>query len=118
MFSKFNIIKDLAGNETKPEWEKYTIKQAGRKKFQIDLALSLIKYGIKLDWKAPYDESSRPQWMQQASYIHYNCGVCFLCKEGKTTGIQSKPPTGLPARSKQKAVGKSTKCTKDRVNLG
>ena len=53
VFSKFNIVKDFAGSGAKPKWEKCTNKHAGRKKFQINLALSLIKYEINLDWKIP-----------------------------------------------------------------
>ena len=27
---------------------------------QIDLALAMMKYGIKLDWKTPFDNEDRP----------------------------------------------------------
>ena len=45
----------------KDVWSKYRSKNDGKIKFQIDLALAVMEYGIKLDWKAPFDDKDRPE---------------------------------------------------------
>lgn len=94
---EYTIIIFLADEEDgNEEWKRYTSRQDGRYKFQIDLALQLLEYAIKLDWPAPYEESKRPAWVRQKAFIPCNCGVCFFCKNGMTTGIAHKPK--LPFR--------------------
>ena len=54
-----------------------------------------------MDWKAPYDEGSKPEWMPQTSkngkYHPCNCGICFFCVVNKKTStiahgkVMSKP---------------------------
>jgi hypothetical protein len=34
----------------KPEWKKYRDKNDGRHNFQIDLGISVLNYGVGLDW--------------------------------------------------------------------
>ena len=68
-------------------WKKYTSKQDGRYKFQVDLACQLVEYGIRLDWTDPNDDSTKPSWVRQAALVPCSCGCCFFCKEGMTSGI-------------------------------
>jgi hypothetical protein len=92
----------VAANGLKQEWEKYQDKNGERKQFQIDLGLSLMEHGIRMDWNAPYDETAKPRWMRQHEYVACNCNACFFCKERKTTGIQSRPRTGTPSKRERK----------------
>ena len=71
----------------------------GRKKFQIDLGLSLMELGIRMDWKKQgdsFEEGDKPGWMRQTTYVPCNCKICFFCKEGKTIGIMSIPKKDPP----------------------
>jgi hypothetical protein len=81
-------------SDNKEEWKKYTKKREGRYTFQVDLGMQLIEYGIKLDWKDPYDEADKPPWIRQVGYIPCDCGKCFFCKTGKTTGTTHAPTHG------------------------
>jgi hypothetical protein len=96
IFSCYIIAVYLASSGLKPTWNKYRSKLSGRFEFQVDLAMALIDFGIRLDWKAPYDEADKPKWMRQKKYVPCSCGVCFFCVEDKTTGIISPPPRGVP----------------------
>ena len=78
----------------KDEWLKYRHRREGRRKFQIDLSLAIMECGIKYDWPAPYDNNVRPEWLRQTAYVPCACGLCFFCKNGKTTCKQSKPDIG------------------------
>jgi hypothetical protein len=79
----------------KEEWKCYTNKEDGRYKFQIDLAMQLIEYGIRLDWQGdandPDNSAGKPAWVRQAGLIPCDCKRCFFCKTGRTTGITDKP---------------------------
>jgi hypothetical protein len=68
----------VAANGLKQEWEKYQDKNGERKQFQIDLGLSLMEHGIRMDWNAPYDETAKPRWMRQHEYVACNCNACFF----------------------------------------
>ena len=71
----------------KPEWKKYTSKNSGRHDFQIDLAIALINYAIEQDWDGG---SERPSWMRQKAFVPCNCGECYFCIHGHTTGVQHR----------------------------
>ena len=47
----------------KPEWKKYRGGNQGRHDFQIYLGISLLNYGIGLDWDGVSEE--RPSYMEQ-----------------------------------------------------
>ena len=47
------------------EWLKYRNDHDGRRMFQIDLALAIMEFGIKLDWEHPFDDANRPEWIHQ-----------------------------------------------------
>ena len=57
----------------KPEWKKYRDKNQGRHDFQIDLGISLLNYGIGLDWDG--ESRERPSYMQKApaSLVNARC---------------------------------------------
>ena len=57
--------------------------------FQIDLALSVMNYGICLQWDGESDE--RPNFMRQNHFVPCDCNKCFFFN-GITTGI-AHPPT-------------------------
>jgi len=85
------------------ELNKFKNKNDGRRKFQIDLALSVIEYGIKLEWKEPYKKEDKPKWMRKQDYIPCGCKKCFFCKNGMTNGIDHIP------KSKKEKKGKEMK---------
>ena len=65
IFSVYNIVIFIAKSGLRNEWSKYYIKNGGRKIFQVDLALELMERGIRMDWEAPYDENTKPDWMRK-----------------------------------------------------
>lgn len=73
------------GDSYKEKWKGYTSKNGGRFNFQIDLVMLLIEYGIRLDWKGD------PAWIRQVALVPCDCGSCFFCKTGRTTGVSHKP---------------------------
>ncbi len=57
--------------------------------FQIDLALSLMNYGISLQWDGESDE--RPNFMRQDPFVPCDSNRCFFCFNGIITGIAHPP---------------------------
>ena len=98
----------------KETWAKYNNKNDGRRKFQIDLALAVMEYGIRLDWKEPFLDKDRPAWMRETPFEPCACKKCFFCKVGKTNGMEHKP------RSRKEAKRKRDEkvCSIERVDLG
>lgn len=90
----FQIVVFLA-NECKEDWKCYLNKENGRLKFQMDLAMQLVEYGIRMDWKGDADDpdnnKGRPSWVRQVGWVPCKCGLCFFCTTGRTTGIVRKP---------------------------
>ena len=99
-----------------PKWNKYRNKNYGRHDFQIDLGMALLNYAISISWDGV---SKRPNWMRQGEFIPCDCGECFFCINGHTTGIAHK------SRKKQKKevffanreILTTDKCTDVRVKL-
>lgn len=90
VFSIFIICREYVchGGTRRPGWSKYLHDSAnGRYDFGIDLGLSLIERGIRMDWKRIGDKKTKPRWMRQMPLIPCDCAACFFCKEGMTTGI-------------------------------
>ena len=71
-----------------------------------------MAYGITHDYPSPFDDKDKPEWLRQTSYAACACGICFFCKNGKTTGIQSKPADGIYVAKKSKL------CSSTREELG
>jgi hypothetical protein len=101
--AQHSIVIFLAKQDIgKPEWKKYMDKNQGQHDFQIDLRISLLNYGIGLDW----DGESR--------------GRPSFCVKGLTNGI-----THQPSKSEKVIVEYvcqtrviTDKCTDVRVSLG
>ena len=107
---------------TKLWYDKFVKKEDGRKRFQIDLGLALMEYGVKEDWKDITDKESQPKWMRRMNLKPCACGCCFHCKNGFTQGIyhkhkgrgKNKTQTGFktPQAKRMKAT-----CTDERVRI-
>ena len=54
----------------------YVSKNEGRYKFQIDLAISLMNYGLSLDWDGNPD--NRPDYVRGDSFYPCDCKDCFF----------------------------------------
>ncbi len=62
----------------------------------------------------------RPNFMRQDPFVPCNCGKCFFCLNGITTGI-AHPPSKKVKVTVEFNCGtrlKTNKCTADRVSLG
>jgi hypothetical protein len=57
--------------------------------FQIDLALSIMNYGIDLQWDGA--SAKRPNFMRQDPFVPCDCGKCFFRLNRITTGIAYPP---------------------------
>ena len=106
---------------------KYTKKEDGRYKFQIDLALYLINKGIELAWPDPSDASQKPKWIRQKGLVPCDCKRCFFCLNGMTTGMIHKPvkrvvPKAVPrghAKKREPVAKKRRNCQRcyERLSL-
>ncbi len=109
------LIKGDVGQE---QWKRYLDTHSGHHDFQIDLALSIMNYGIGLQWDG--ESATRPNFLQQTAFVPCDCGKCFFCLNGITTGI-AHPPSTRAKVTVEYACGtrvKTNKCMSDRVNLG
>ena len=110
------IAKQRSLNGVDHPWLKYT-KRDGRKKFQLDLAHSLISRGILMDQpnaKLLKEKKHRPGYMRKEPFHPCGCGVCFFCKHNLTHGVEHKswhfrdykptPPPGGDAEHPKKSV--------------
>lgn len=98
VFSCYIVASSLAKAGIKPAWKKYLSSDGGRYDFQIDLALAVMEAGIRYDWGDVTDESKKPKWMRSQRCVPCECGKCFFCKTGRTTGIAPKSQTGTRVR--------------------
>jgi hypothetical protein len=80
------LIKSDIGQE---QWKQYLDDHSGRHNFQIDLALSNMNYNVGLQWDGV--GAKRPNFMRQDPFVQCNCGKCFFCLNGITTGIGHPP---------------------------
>ena len=94
-------VKHLAEDGTKEQWKRYLSKQDGRRTFQIDLAIQMMDYGIRLDWGDVSNSECKPKWMRQIDFIPCDCKVCFFCKERFTGGIYHAPKQMSPGRKRK-----------------
>jgi len=102
----------------KPEWKKYRDKNQGRHNFQIDLGISLLNYGIGLDWDG--ESRNRPSYMRKGAFKPCECKICFFCVKGLTNGITHHPSKDKKVIMEYKCGTHVTinKCTDVRVSLG
>ena len=109
------LIKSDIGQK---EWKRYLDGHSGRHDFQIDLALSLMNYGIGLQWDG--ESAERPNFMRQDPFVPCDCGKCFFCLKGITNGIAHPPEKKAKVTVEYKCGARVTtnKCTNERVSLG
>ena len=102
----------------KPEWKKYRDKNQGRHDFQIDLGISLLNYGIGLDWDGV--SRDKPSYMRKGAFKPCECKMCFFCVKGLTNGITHCPSkTGkVEVQYKCGTRVKTNQCMGERVDLG
>ena len=55
----------------------YLDKNGGWRKFQIDLGIALLNYGIGLDWDGT-KVSPKPCWTRQSEFVPCDCKKCFF----------------------------------------
>ena len=97
VFCVFLIVTHQAKGNKQHAWYKYT-KRDGRRKFQLDLAHSLIERGISeecrangvTDMKLLRDPKKRPSFMRKDGFVPCDCGICFFCKHNLTHGVDHK----------------------------
>ena len=94
-------VCNIATKGIREDWKKYLSKQNGRKRFQIDLGLLLMEYGIRLDWKDVSTRKNKPKWMRQTDLKPCNCRKCFFCKEEITNGIYHLKRTYYTKKEKE-----------------
>ena len=104
IFFMYNIVIFISKSGGRNEWSKYCSKNGRRKMFQVYLALEMMERAIRMDWEAPYDESTKPNWMRKKTYIPCNCNKFFFCKEGMTNGIFSKQRSVPSPTKKRKRI--------------
>jgi hypothetical protein len=80
------LIKSDIGQK---QWKRYLDHHSGRHDFQIDLALSVMNYGISLQWDGESDKI--PNFMRQNHFVPCDCNKGFFCLNGITTGIAHPP---------------------------
>ena len=74
--------KDIGNTKCK----KYLKRKSSRHDFKIDLGISLLIYGIGLEWGGK-DESKHTDYMTREAFVPCVCNVCFHCINGITSGI-------------------------------
>jgi hypothetical protein len=109
------LIKRDIGQE---QWKQYLDDHSGRHNFQIDLALPIMNYGIGLQWDGA--GAKRPNFIWQDPFVPCDCGKCFFCFNGITTGIAHPPSKKAKVTVKFKCGTclRTNKCTADWVSLG
>ena len=58
----------------------------GRRKFQIDLGISIINRVIEEDWASPYRADDKPVWMKK-NVVPCACKQCFFCIKNNTKNV-------------------------------
>lgn len=104
------------GGEWPEYWSLYMDKNGGRRKFQIDLGIALMNYGIELDWDGD-KESQRPRWMRQSEFVPCDCEKCFFCLHGLTTGIAHPKNERVMIEYACGSRRRTNKCSSERVLL-
>ncbi len=107
----YMIILYSLSNES--SWKKYSCKNYGRARFQMNLGLQLIKYAIEHKWTNL--DGPRPSWMRQNKFLSCNSNKCFFCLNDNCNGIYHKPD---PTTTVYKVDGKKKErkikgCTDD-----
>ncbi len=105
------LYKDSVGAK---EWKKYTNRHYGCRDFQVDLGIALLNHAIELEWM---DTSKpRPDWMRQSTLVPCDCGQCYFCLNGMTSGIHHCNGVVVYVRSDGKKV-RTSGCMDEKVNI-
>ena len=88
------MVANDMGNK---EWKRYYNTYDGRRKFQIDLAIDIINYGLALDWDGG-DE--RPSYMRKDAFVPCDCKKYCFRKHGVTGVVSGVPPQGKKRKAK------------------
>ena len=102
-----------------PKWKKYMNCKSDRHDFHIDLGVSLLNYGIGLEWGGKY-ESKPPYYMTREAFVPCACNICFRCINSITSSIEhdgQKWKVVIFYYQCGKAF-KTEECTEKRVELG
>jgi hypothetical protein len=67
------------------QWKAYESKNIGHHDFQIDLAIDLMKYGIRVEWDG--NSKARPSFMPKSSLVPCDCNKCFFWWMAWQTGL-------------------------------
>jgi hypothetical protein len=81
--------------------------------------MDLMNYGIGFEWDGNLNNSDRPSFMPKGALVPCDCGRCFFCVKGLTTGIthrQSKKGR-VTVEYKCGTWVTSRKCTSEQVDL-
>ena len=84
------VVKGVGNSK----WKTYLSKNEGRRDFQIDLAISLMNYGLALDWDGG---ATRPDYVRD-NIVPCDCNVCFFCEHGLAGVINRVAPRGERGR--------------------
>ncbi len=109
------LVKDDVGQK---QWKRYLGTHSGRHDFQINLALSIMNYGVGLHWDGKF--TTRLNFMRQMAFVPCDCCKCFFCLNNITSGIVHPPSKRAKVTVEYacRTGGKTNKCTSDRVSLG
>jgi len=108
----------VKGNVGQKQWKRYEDTHSGRHDFQIDLALSIMNYGVGLHWDGK--SATRPNFMRQGAFVPCDCDKCFFCLNNITSGITHRPSKTekVVVQYKCGTRVKTNQCTGERVDLG
>ena len=98
----------------KSEWKKYLNRNNSRHDFQIDIAISLIKFPIALEW---YGESKLPGCMRRSEFVPCDCGMCYFCLNVLTGGIGHKENKRRVAEYSCGTCINTTRCTNEHASI-
>ena len=104
------------GGEWPEYWSLYGDKNGERRRFQVDLGIALMNYGIGLDWDGDKD-SQRPSWMRQSEFVPCDCEKCFFCLHGLTNGIAHPRNKNVTIEYACGSRRRTNKCSTERVLL-
>ena len=112
----YQIVVKMVEARLRNDWSKYSSKNHGREDFQIDLGISLIKFGIEYDLKNKARlgyTGDYPNWMRLGALEPCDCGQCFFCVNGLTNDIAHKDT--VKRKSAKKNKKEVVECSEERV---
>jgi len=111
VYSSTRVYSHIAEAGLRDDWKQYLSKEDGRKRFQLDLGVLLMEFGIRYDWGDIGNEKKRPNWMRQKPLRPCECNFCFFCKEGMTDGIYHARGTKRKASIRNRTRKRAKVCS-------